>query len=118
MRKIAITACLTLCLTESLTAGPFGLRRGNYAPANGNQGTVYAGNQDGELYSAQGVANRIARTGIFRHWGNPSGGYEGIGIGGSPEAARRNCCYASRFSARDVGYAQMASGMWVACQRY
>lgn len=98
-------------------AGPFGLigRRGQPAPAQAQQGVA---DNSGELYSAQGVANRIARTGVFRHWGNPTGGYEGIGIGATPAAAESNCCYRSRWNPRDVGYARMASGSWVACCRY
>jgi len=102
-------------VVSSLTAGPFG-RRGVKVP---NQYAASAQTDAGnELWSAQGVANRIARTGVFRHHGNPTGGYEGIGMGATPEAARASCCYASRFVARDVGYARMSNGMWCACQRY
>ncbi len=116
MRHLLAIGFVGLVSMEAI-AGPFGLvgRRGG---SGSNSGAPVPAQADGELWSAQGVANRIARTGIFRHWGNPSGGYEGIGMGGSPEAARQNCCYANRLAARDVGYAQMASGMWVAVQRY
>ena len=48
-------------------AGPFGLfrRGGSSNTQSNNNGQVSYDN--GELWSAQGVANRIARTGIFRH---------------------------------------------------
>jgi len=109
------TTILLMILAAPAFAGPFGLfsRRGG----SGGSTTTGGGQVDGELASAQGVADRIARTGIFRHWGgNP--GYEGIGMGVTPEAARRSCCYANRFAPVDIGYAQMANGMWVCCQRY
>lgn len=103
-------------IAGSSFAGPFGLfRRGGNTTTN-NNGQVYYDN--GELWSAQGVANRIARTGIFRHWGNPSGGYEGIGIGGSAYAAEMNCCYRRQWAPREVGIAIMSNGMYVACCRY
>jgi hypothetical protein len=118
MRNLIALGLLIGLAGTMLNAGPFGLRgkRGGnyYQPQQGS--ASYS--SDGELNSAQGVCNRIARTGIFRHWGNPTGGFEGIGLGATPEIARRNCCYANSMTARDVGYAQMASGIWVACQRY
>jgi hypothetical protein len=68
--------------------------------------------------TAQGVANIMASCGYVGHWGgNP--GYEGCGMGATPEAAYNICCYAnSGMATVDVGYAQGANGMWFCCRRY
>lgn len=69
-------------------------------------------------YTAQGVAERMAQTGQCRHFGNPTGGYEGVGFSpNSPEQAKRNCCYYGRRPIRDVGVARGPRG-WFACVRY
>jgi hypothetical protein len=69
--------------------------------------------------TAQGVAEMMARSGQCRHFGNPAGGYEGVGMGGSPDSALGNCCY-SRSGMRvfDQGVARGANGRWYACKRY
>ena len=109
------TALILMILAAPVSAGPFGLfsRRGG----SGGSTTTGGGQVDGELASAQGVANRIARTGVFRHFGGNSG-YEGIGMGATPYAAEMSCCYRNRWQPREVGIAQMANGMFVACCRY
>lgn len=119
-RKLLVVALVVACAT-CVNAGPFGLftRRGGggttQASNNGGQ-TVYYDNS--ELYSAQGVANRQARLLRMGHMGNPTGGYEGVGCGGSAQAAIQNCCYYGRRPLRDSGVAQGANGMWYACCRY
>jgi len=68
--------------------------------------------------TAQGVANIMAAQGRVGHWGgNP--GYEGCGMGPTPQAAYQACCYSnSGMATVDVGYAQGANGMWYCCRRY
>jgi len=68
--------------------------------------------------TAQGVANIMASQGRVGHWGgNP--GYEGCGMGASPQAAFQSCCYSnSGMATVDVGYAQGRNGMWYCCRRY
>lgn len=68
--------------------------------------------------TAQGVAEMMARSGSCQHFGNPTGGYEGVGMGSTPEAALANCCY-SRSGMRvvDQGVA-FGRGRWWACKRY
>jgi hypothetical protein len=68
--------------------------------------------------TAQGVANIMASYGTVGHWGgNP--GYEGCGMGATPEAAYSSCCYSSSGMATvDVGYARGANGWWYCCRRY
>ena len=60
--------------------------------------------------SAQGVANIMASYGTVGHWGgNP--GYEGCGMGATPEAAYNSCCYSnSGMATVDVGYAGRTDG--------
>ncbi len=123
LRSIIAAVAIMILATQSF-AGPFGLfsRRGsnNYTTQNvsntNSGGTVYYDN--GELYSAQGVANRMARILRMAHLGNPTGGYEGVGMGASPQAAISNCCFYGRRPLRDSGVAQGANGMWYACCRY
>jgi hypothetical protein len=113
LRSFAVLAILA-GFSGMVAAGPFGVfgRRGG-----GNSGQQTGGQGGGEVGSAQGVANLIARTGIFRHWGG-NAGYEGIGMGSTPYAAEMSCCYRNRFQPREVGVAQMSNGMFVACCRY
>jgi hypothetical protein len=68
--------------------------------------------------TAQGVANIMAAKGVVGHWGGNSG-YEGCGMGVTPQAAYNICCYAnSGMRTVDVGYARGANGMWYCCRRY
>ena len=68
--------------------------------------------------TAQGVANIMASYGRVGHWGgNP--GYEGCGMGATPQAAYNCCCYGnSGIATVDVGYAQGRNGYWYCCRRY
>lgn len=74
--------------------------------------------KDFSTATAQGVANIMASRGMVGHFGgNP--GYEGCGMGATPQAAYNICCYGnSGMATVDVGYAQGANGMWYCCRRY
>ena len=68
--------------------------------------------------TAQGVANIMASNGRVGHWGGNTG-YEGCGMGVTPQAAYSTCCYAnSGMATVDVGYAQGSNGWWYCCRRY
>ena len=68
--------------------------------------------------TATGVAQVCASRGVLSHIGGNSGP-EGLGMGSTPDAAYRNCCFAnSGMPDVDVGYAQGANGMWYCCRRY
>lgn len=59
------------------------------------------------ISSAQDDAEEMARTGILRHCGRNGGRREGIGVGSTPEAAFRNCCFNNgryRIVERGVAY--------------
>ena len=120
MKKFVAAVVVAIAMISSIQAGPFGIIRrsngGNNNNAQTNQQTTYYDN--GELFSAQGVANRMARILSMGHLGNPTGGYEGVGMGGSPQAAISNCCFYGKRPLRDSGVAQGANGMWYACCRY
>ena len=59
------------------------------------------------ISSAQEDAEEMARTGILRHCGRAGGRREGIGVGSTPEAAFKNCCFNNgryRIVERGVAY--------------
>lgn len=71
------------------------------------------------ITSAQTDAEEIARKGVLRHCGRSGGRREGIGMGSTPEAAERNCCYYGRYRIVEKGVAYSpARRMWFAVIRY
>ena len=73
----------------------------------------------GDTSSAASVVNLIVTTGRFRHWGNPNGGYEGIGMSShSPQAAIQNCCFWGKRTPVDIATGRLNNGMYVAVVRY
>lgn len=72
----------------------------------------------GHTGSAQGVADMMASRGVMQHFGGNSG-YEGVGMGNSPEEALNNCCYSRNgWAVVDQGVARGANGKYYACKRY
>lgn len=120
MKRFALAAVLALTMISTIQAGPLGLfRRGSNTTNNNvtyNQPRHPVANAF--LGSAQGAANFMAQTLRMAHNGNPTGGYEGVGMGTSPQSAISNCCYYGRRPLRDSGVAQGANGIWYACCRY
>ena len=71
------------------------------------------------ITSAQTDAEEIARNGVLRHCGRNGGRREGIGMGSTPEAAERACCYYGRYRIVDKGVAYSpVRRMWFAVIRY
>lgn len=71
------------------------------------------------ISSAQDDADEMARTGILRHCGRNAGRREGIGMGATPEAALRNCCFYGRYRIVEKGVAYSPTRrQWFACIRY
>lgn len=69
--------------------------------------------------SAQADADEMARTGILRHCGRNGGRREGIGLGSTPEAALRNCCFYGRYRIIEQGVAYSPlRRVYFACIRY
>ena len=69
--------------------------------------------------SAQADAAEMARTGILRHSGRAGGLREGIGMGATPEAATRACCFYGQYpvAERAVAWSPVRR-MWFAVIRY
>jgi hypothetical protein len=71
------------------------------------------------ISSAQEDAEEMARTGILRHCGRNGGRREGIGVGPTPQAAERNCCYYGRYRIFEKGVAwSPVRRAWFAVIRY
>jgi hypothetical protein len=78
---------------------------------------VYSGGGS-DNSTAQGVANMMASRGVMQHFGGNTG-YEGVGMGSSPEDALSRCCYSnSGMTVVDQGVACGRNGRWYACKRY
>jgi hypothetical protein len=71
------------------------------------------------ITSAQTDAEEIARKGVLRHCGRNGGRREGIGMGSTPEAAERACCFYGRYRIAEKGVAwSPVRRMWFAVIRY
>ena len=69
--------------------------------------------------TAQADAEAMAATGVLRHCGRNGGRREGIGIGATPEAALRSCCFYGRYRIVEQGVAwSPARRQWFAVIRY
>lgn len=118
MKRFVVLA-LSLVAVSSIQAGPFGLFRRGGSNYNNNAGTTYNHPvAHAFLGSAQGVANHMATILRIGHFGGNPYAYEGVGMGGSPQAAIQNCCYYGRRTIADQGVCQGSNGMWYACCRY
>ena len=118
MKKVLVVLAV-LVVSASAEAGPFGAFGRRYS--NNNNGVTTTYNRpvaQAFLGSAQGVANYLASLGRIGHYGGNPYSYEGVGMGGSPDAAIRNCCYYGRRQIADQGVCQGSDGMWYACCRY
>jgi hypothetical protein len=109
MTRLFFVLFLLAC-AEPAVAAP---RRRQY-----QQGQPVANVARAMVNTAQGVAEACAQMGRLQHLGGNSGP-EGLGMGPTPDAAYRNCCFAnSGMPDADVGYAQGPSGQWYCCRRY
>lgn len=118
MKRFVVLA-LSFVAVSSIQAGPFGLFRRGGSNYNNNAGTTYNHPvAHAFLGSAQGAANYMASILRMGHHGNPTGGFEGVGMGSTPQAAIQNCCFYGKRPLRDSGVAQGSNGMWYACCRY
>lgn len=118
MSRMVLAALFAVAVVDFAKAGPFGLfgRRsnGNAAPAQAASNTGYISS----LATAQDAAYYMARIRRIGHFGGNRYAAEGVGMGGSPDAAIRNCCFYGRRQIAEQGVAQGADGMWYACCRY
>ena len=66
---------------------------------------------------AQSHAEAMAASGSMVHAASHGSTYEGVGVGGSPQAALGACCN-NGGQVLDEGTAQGRDGRWYACRRY
>jgi hypothetical protein len=66
---------------------------------------------------AQGHAEAMAASGSMVHAASHGSTYEGVGVGGSPQAALGACCD-NGGTVLEEGTAQGRDGRWYACRRY
>lgn len=115
-----LTALLVLFAASTVEAAPR-WRRPSYAPSSPRVTSYTASPMSytsGHTGSAQGVAEMMASRGVMQHFGGNSG-YEGVGMGSTPEQALANCCYSrSGMAVVDQGVACGRNGKWYACKRY
>ena len=111
LRSFAVLAILA-GFSGMVAAGPFGVfgRRGggNSCQQTGGQG----------LWTAQQAADFQASRCQMGHFGNPSGGFEGVARAMSAAAALANTCRPHNGSPRDWGVAQGSDGFFYACRRW
>ncbi len=113
MNKLTALAAI-LFLSGLATAGPFGVlgRRG------GNLQSRVADPAAGGLWTAQQAAEYQAGLCRMGHFGNPNGGFEGVGCAGSAAAALANTCKPHNGPPRDWGVSQGRNGLFYACRRW
>jgi len=112
--RLLLALVVAACLCSTAEAGPF--RRRSSSPQTCTGPNCSGGAAAGDTSTAQGVAELQARRGRMGHLGGNSS-YEGVGMGGSPEAALANCCNNGR-AVVDQGVARGSDGRFYACRRY
>lgn len=118
----SLLVLLVLLTATTAEAAPRWRRSTNYTPAPMPRVESYTSSSmpvhTGSTGSAQGVAEMMASRGVMQHFGGNSG-YEGVGMGSSPQEALNNCCYSnSGMAVVDQGVACGRNGRWYACKRY
>ncbi len=111
-----LAGVVLVLLGHDAWAGPFGLRRVAPSPAARPTQVVQA---RPALWTAQDSANYQASICRMGHFGNPAGGFEGVGVAGSRDAALNNTCrpwFGGR--PKDSGVAQGRDGRWYATNRW
>lgn len=122
---LVAVAIVSALLADDAKAGPF--RRRAVATSTTTTctsdgcGTVSSTTSNrtvlrGSNATAQAVAELQAANGAMAHHGGNTS-FEGVGCGGSPEAALNACCNNGR-PVVDQGVAQGRDGRWYACKRY
>jgi len=107
-------------LTATASAGPIGRRSvATTRSSTCTDGTCSTASTRSVVRGggAQAHAEAMASTGSMVHARSHGSTYEGVGVGGSPQAALRACCN-NGGAVLEEGVAQSSSGRWFACRRY
>jgi hypothetical protein len=121
--RILIAMAVMMMVAGSAHAGPFWRRSATTSRttsrsttgANNNVSTVNHRMATGG--GAQGHAESMAASCSMVHAASHGSTYEGVGVGGSPDAALASCCN-NGGSVVEEGVAQGRDGRWYACRRY
>lgn len=103
MSRILLSVVLAVALVSSADAAGFRRR------AQGTAVVAFSG-------SAQRFAEFLAARGSLVH-ASSHPGYEGVGVGGSPQAALAAACN-NGGAVLEEGVARGRDGRWYACRRY
>lgn len=118
---IRVLFALLLCvLASEAQAGPF---RRNVTRSTATTCTSDGCGNSSKTHArtvtrgAQAHAEAMASSGSMVHARSHGNTYEGVGVGGSPEAALAKCCD-NGGEVLEEGVAQGRDGRWFACRRY
>ena len=121
--RILITLAVMTMVAGSAHAGPFG-RRAATTTRTVNRPTNSTYNDASTVTQrmvtgggAQGHAESMAASCSMVHAASHGNTYEGVGVGGSPDAALASCCNNGK-AVLEEGVAQGRDGRWYACRRY
>ena len=118
MRRIVFAVALALIATQA-DAGPFSRRSVTTTRASTCVGgsCSSASSRTVTRGGAQSHAEAMAASGSMVHAASHGSTYEGVGVGGSPQAALGACCN-NGGAVLDEGTALGRDGRWYACRRY
>ena len=118
MRRIAFAAVAVLVLGSVAEAGPF--RRTTTttraSTCSGGSCSTASSRTVTRGGGAQAHAESMAASGSLVH-ASSHPGYEGVGVGPTPEAALRSACN-NGGAVLEEGVARGRDGRWYACRRY
>ena len=118
--KTFLSMAALVMMAATATAGPIGRRSVATTRATTCvDGTCSTASTRSVVRSggAQAHAEAMASTGSMVHARSHGSTYEGVGTGGSPQAALKACCN-NGGAVLDEGTAQGRDGRWYACKRY
>ena len=121
--RILFAMAVMMMLAGSAHAGPFS-RRSATTTRTTNRSTSSTDNSVSTVPKrtvtsggAQGHAESMAASCSMVHAASHGSTYEGVGVGGSPDAALASCCN-NGGAVLEEGIAQGRDGRWYACRRY
>lgn len=115
MRWIVFVLIISAAATAE--AGPFRRNVTKTSSSACSGGNCVSARTVTRSHGAQGHAESMAASCSMAHSASHGGTYEGVGVGGSPEAALASCCNNGR-SVIEEGVAQGRDGRWYAVRRY
>ena len=119
MKRILLAIAAVTLLSASAHAGPFRrtvttTRASTCTGGSCSSASTRTVTRGG---GAQAHAEAMAASGSMVHAASHGATYEGVGCGGSPQAALRACCN-NGGAVLEEGVARGRDGRWYACRRY